>query len=60
MFFLLHCIRGGEDESGGKKMECAKVACLPNVNEDEEVMEAVTANKQQVPGAKPSSAGLAV
>lgn len=43
---------------GEKWNVCAKVARHPNVNEDERVMEAVAVNKQQVQGAKPSSAGL--
>lgn len=63
-FFLLQCIRGGEDDRKWGKMGCvcvcAKVARHANVNEDEEVMEAVAANKQPVQGVEPSSAGFAV
>lgn len=44
----------------GRVCVCAKVARHANVNEDEEVMEAVAANKQPVQGVKPSSAGFAV
>lgn len=61
MFFLLQCIQWGEDDTKWKRngvCVCAKVARHPNVNEDEEVMEAVAVNKQQVQGAKASSAGL--
>lgn len=39
---------------------CAKVAHHATVNEDEEVMEAVAANKQPVQVVKPSSARFAV
>lgn len=63
MFFLLQCIGEGEDDTKWReKMECvcAKVARHPNVNEDEEVMEAVAVYKQQAQGAKPSSTRPAV
>lgn len=57
----VHTRGRGRYKVGGKIWSvCAKVARHPNVNEDEEVMEAVAVNKQQVQGAQPSSAGLAV
>lgn len=65
MLSCFSCSSAYEEErtiqSWGKKWSvCAKVVRHPNVNEDEVVMEAVAVNKQQVQGAKPSSAGLAV
>lgn len=65
MFFPapVHTRRRGRQKVGKNGVcvcVCAKVARHANVNEDEEVMEAVAANKQPVQGVEPSSAGFAV
>lgn len=52
----VHKMRRGRYKVEKKWSVCAKVARHPNVNEDEEVTEAVAVNKQQVQGAKASSA----
>lgn len=52
----LHTRRRGRYKVGKKWSVCAKVVRHPNVNEDEEVMEAVAVNKQQVQGAFVSGA----
>lgn len=49
---LVCTMRRGRCKVEKKWIVCAKVVRHPNVNEDEEVMEAVAVNKQQVGGAK--------